>query len=41
MENEPDTFNTLPVDIQESVRASIQNQQAIQAVQIGTKKLRK
>ena len=40
MENEPDTFNTLPVDIQESVRASIQNQQAIQAVQIGTKEVK-
>lgn len=39
MESQPDTFNTLPLDIQESVKATVQNQQPIRAVQTGIKQV--
>ena len=40
MSTEPDTFSTLPADMQESVRATLKAQQPVLAVQTGTKTVR-
>ena len=37
MQTQPDTFSTLPLDVQQSARISVQNNEAIQAIQVGTK----